>query len=76
MNGEIYVLVMLKIYIFGFIFCVENLNIFCYLVEFWMVEFEVVFVDLEDIVKFVENMFKYVFKVVLIECCDDMEFFV
>lgn len=40
-----------------------------------MVEFEVVFVDLNIVVKLVEDMLKYVFKVVLVECCDDFEFF-
>lgn len=68
--------VLSKVYIFGFIFCVENLNIICYLVEFWMVEFEFVFVILVDNVKLVEDMLKYVFKMVLVECFDDMVFFV
>lgn len=49
-NVEIYCIVMFKVYIFGFMFCVENLNMFCYFVEFWMIEFEVVFVELKDVV--------------------------
>lgn len=76
LNGEIYVCVLFKIYIFGLIFCVENFNISCYLVEFWMLELEVVFVNLNDIVGLVEVMLKYVFKVVFEECVDDMKFFV
>lgn len=75
-NVEIYCMVMFKVYIFGLMFCVENLNMFCYFVEFWMIEFEVVFVELKDVVQFVEDMLKYVCKVVLEELFDDMVFFV
>lgn len=75
MNVEVYVLVFCDVYIFGFIFCVENLNIICYVVEFWMVEFEIVFVELGDVMNFIEDMLKYVMKYVLEYVLEEMEFF-
>lgn len=76
LNGEIYVCVLFKIYIFGSIFRVENFNISRYLAEFWMLESEVAFVNLNDIAGLVEVMLKYVFKAVFEERVDDMKFFV
>lgn len=60
MEVEIYVMGFGKVYIFGFVFRVENLNILCYLVEFWMIEFEVVFNDFDVNMDFVEDFIKYV----------------
>lgn len=37
-----------KVFLFGLIFCVEKLKICCYLIEFWMIELEMVFYKLED----------------------------
>lgn len=76
LNGEVFCIVLLCIYIFGFIFCVENFYISWYLVEFWMVELEVVFVNLQDNVDMVEEFLQIIFKVVFNECGDDMVFFV
>ena len=75
LNGETYASSMSKIYTFGPTFRAENSNTSRHLAEFWMVEPEVAFADLEDIAKLAENMLKYVFKAVLEERRDDMEFF-
>lgn len=75
-NVEVYCLVLSKVYMFGLIFCVENFNIICYLVEFWMIELEIVFVDLVEDVCLVEQFLKYLFCVVLDECGDDLVFLV
>ncbi|CAM3990716.1 asparagine--tRNA ligase [Pseudoalteromonas byunsanensis] len=75
LNGETYASAMSKIYTFGPTFRAENSNTSRHLAEFWMVEPEVAFADLEDIAKLAESMLKYVFKAVLEERRDDMEFF-
>ncbi len=75
LNGETYASAMSKIYTFGPTFRAENSNTSRHLAEFWMVEPEVAFADLEDIAKLAENMLKYVFKAVLEERRDDMDFF-
>ncbi|KAF7766362.1 asparaginyl-tRNA synthetase [Pseudoalteromonas undina] len=75
LNGETYASAMSKIYTFGPTFRAENSNTSRHLAEFWMVEPEVAFANLEDIAKLAENMLKYVFKAVLEERRDDMEFF-
>lgn len=75
LNGETYASAMSKIYTFGPTFRAENSNTSRHLAEFWMVEPELAFADLEDIAKLAESMLKYVFKAVLEERRDDMEFF-
>ncbi|MBQ4809803.1 asparagine--tRNA ligase [Pseudoalteromonas luteoviolacea] len=75
LNGETYASAMSKIYTFGPTFRAENSNTSRHLAEFWMVEPEVAFADLDDIAGLAENMLKYVFKAVLEERRDDMEFF-
>jgi len=75
LNGETYASAMSKIYTFGPTFRAENSNTSRHLAEFWMVEPEVAFADLEDIAGLAEDMLKYVFKAVLDERRDDMEFF-
>jgi len=75
LNGETYCSAMSNIYTFGPTFRAENSNTSRHLAEFWMVEPEVAFADLEDIAKLAEDMLKYVFKAVLDERRDDMEFF-
>ncbi len=75
LNGETYASAMSKIYTFGPTFRAENSNTSRHLAEFWMVEPEVAFADLEDIASLAEDMLKYVFKAVLDERRDDMEFF-
>ncbi|UDG81129.1 Asparagine--tRNA ligase [Candidatus Hartigia pinicola] len=75
LNGEAYATALSKIYAFGPTFRAENSNTSRHLAEFWMVEPEVAFANLNDISYLAEKMLKYVFKVVLEECVDDLMFF-
>ncbi|CCQ12055.1 Asparaginyl-tRNA synthetase [Pseudoalteromonas luteoviolacea B = ATCC 29581] len=75
LNGETYASALSKIYTFGPTFRAENSNTSRHLAEFWMVEPEVAFADLNDIARLAEDMLKYVFKAVLEERADDMAFF-
>ncbi|AXF76199.1 asparagine--tRNA ligase [Erwinia tracheiphila] len=76
LNGETYASAVSKIYTFGPTFRAENSNTSRHLAEFWMLEPEVAFADLEDNAALAEAMLKYVFKAVLNERADDMAFFV
>ncbi|MEW5108045.1 asparagine--tRNA ligase [Morganella morganii] len=75
LNGEAYASALSKIYTFGPTFRAENSNTSRHLAEFWMVEPEVAFANLNDIADLAEAMLKYVFKAVLEERRDDLEFF-
>lgn len=63
-----------RIYTFGPTFRAENSNTTRHLAEFWMVEPEVAFNDLEDNIDLAEDFLKYVIKYVLDNCKDDLEF--
>ncbi|CDG17291.1 asparagine--tRNA ligase [Xenorhabdus doucetiae] len=75
LNGEAYACALSKVYTFGPTFRAENSNTSRHLAEFWMVEPEVAFADLNDIAKLSEEMLKYVFKAALEERADDLAFF-
>lgn len=75
LNVETYCSAMSKVYTFGPTFRAENSNTSRHLAEFWMIEPEVAFADLDDIAQLAEDMLKYVFKAVLEERADDMAFF-
>ena len=75
LNAEAYACALSKVYTFGPTFRAENSNTSRHLAEFWMVEPEVAFADLDDVAKLAEDMLKYVFKAVLAERADDMAFF-
>ncbi|MBK0033811.1 asparagine--tRNA ligase [Erwinia sp. S43] len=75
LNGETYASAISKIYTFGPTFRAENSNTSRHLAEFWMLEPEIAFADLEDNAALAEAMLKYVFKAVLEERADDMAFF-
>ncbi|MFQ6372716.1 asparagine--tRNA ligase [Shewanella sp. YIC-542] len=75
LNGETYACALSKIYTFGPTFRAENSNTSRHLAEFWMVEPEVAFADLNDVAALAEAMLKYAFKAVLTERMDDMKFF-
>lgn len=76
LNGEAYACALSKIYTFGPTFRAENSNTSRHLAEFWMVEPEVAFANLNDITLLAKKMLKYVFKSVLQERHDDLTFFV
>ncbi|PKH24264.1 asparagine--tRNA ligase [Enterobacterales bacterium CwR94] len=75
LNGETYASAISKIYTFGPTFRAENSNTSRHLAEFWMLEPEVAFADLNDAAALAEAMLKYVFKAVLAERADDLAFF-
>ena len=75
LNAETIASSMSKVYTFGPTFRAENSNTTRHLAEFWMVEPEVAFYDLNDNAALAERMLKYVFNAVLTERRDDMEFF-
>lgn len=75
LNVEAYCMALSKVYTFGPTFRAENSNTSRHLAEFWMVEPEIAFADLDDIAVFCEDMLKHVFKEVLEKCAEDMQFF-
>ncbi|WP_334326462.1 asparagine--tRNA ligase [Gilliamella apicola] len=75
LNAETYACALSKVYTFGPTFRAENSNTTRHLAEFWMMEPEVAFADLDDNAKLAEDMLKYVFKTVLEKRADDMQFF-
>ena len=75
LNVETYCMAMSKVYTFGPTFRAEKSNTSRHLAEFWMIEPEIAFADLADDASLAEAMLKYVFKAVLAERADDMEFF-
>ncbi len=75
LNVETYCCAMSKVYTFGPTFRAENSNTSRHLSEFWMIEPEVAFANLDDVAKLAEKMLKYIADRVLTERKDDMEFF-
>ncbi|ABC29065.1 asparaginyl-tRNA synthetase [Hahella chejuensis KCTC 2396] len=75
LNVEAYCLAMSKVYTFGPTFRAENSNTSRHLAEFWMIEPEIAFADLNDDADLAERFLKHMFKVVLDERSDDMAFF-
>jgi asparaginyl-tRNA synthetase len=75
LNVEGYCLALSKVYTFGPTFRAENSNTSRHLAEFWMVEPEIAFADLDDLADLAEDFLKYIFGSVLKECPDDMAFF-
>ncbi|TIE15091.1 asparagine--tRNA ligase, partial [Legionella pneumophila] len=75
LNVEAYCMAMSKVYTFGPTFRAENSNTSRHLAEFWMIEPEIAFANLEDICKLSQNMLRYLCKTVLEERSDDMDFF-
>ncbi|MFT3792081.1 MAG: asparagine--tRNA ligase [Rudaea sp.] len=75
LNVEAYCLSMSKVYTFGPTFRAENSNTARHLAEFWMIEPEIAFADLNDDATLAEDFLKYLFQAVLTERMDDMKFF-
>ncbi|WP_410015886.1 asparagine--tRNA ligase [Sodalis sp. C49] len=75
LNAETYACALSKVYTFGPTFRAENSNTTRHLAEFWMMEPEVAFANLDDIAGLAEALLKYVFQAVLTERADDMKFF-
>lgn len=74
LEGEAYALGLGQIYTFGPTFRAENSNTSRHLAEFWMIEPEVAFCDLDQNMDLAEDFIKYVVNYVLENCKDDLEF--
>ncbi len=74
LNVEAYCLALSKVYTFGPTFRAENSNTTRHLAEFWMIEPEIAFADLNDDAKLAEDFLKYLFRAVLNERGDDLAF--
>jgi len=74
LEAEAYAMALGKVYTFGPTFRAENSNTSRHLAEFWMIEPEVAFNDLDDNMDLAEDFIKNVIKYVLENCSDDLEF--
>ena len=74
LEGELGATALGQIYTFGPTFRAENSNTPRHLAEFWMVEPEVAFIDLNDLMTLEEDFIKYCVKWALDNCKDDLEF--
>jgi asparaginyl-tRNA synthetase len=74
LNVEAFCLALSKVYTFGPTFRAENSNTTRHLAEFWMIEPEIAFADLDVDARLAEDFLKYLFRAVLTERGDDMAF--
>ncbi len=75
LEAEVMAMAFQNVYTFGPTFRAENSNTSRHLAEFWMVEPEMAFCDIEGDQDLAEEFLKYIFKYVLETCPEDMEFF-
>jgi asparaginyl-tRNA synthetase len=75
LEAEVMAMAFQNVYTFGPTFRAENSNTSRHLAEFWMVEPEMAFCDLEGDQNLAEAFLKHIFKAVLAACPEDMEFF-
>jgi asparaginyl-tRNA synthetase len=74
LEGEVFAMALGQIYTFGPTFRAENSNTSRHLAEFWMIEPEVAFNDLDDNMDLAEDFIQYVIKYALENCEDDLKF--
>ena len=75
LEAEIFAVALADVYTFGPTFRAENSNTSRHLAEFWMVEPEVAFCDLDRLAGLAEDFLKHIFSHVLDNCGEDMAFF-
>lgn len=75
LNGETYAQAFRNIYTFGPTFRAENSNTTRHAAEFWMIEPEIAFADLEDNMMLAEDMLKYIIRYVMEHAPEEMAFF-
>ncbi len=75
LDGECFAQAFRNIYTFGPTFRAENSNTTRHAAEFWMIEPEIAFADLNDDMKLAEDMLKYIIRYVLEQCPAEMAFF-
>lgn len=76
LNAEAYACALSKVYTFGPTFRAEYSNTNKHLAEFWMIEPEMAFANLNDIITLAENLLKYTINTILEKHLDDLKFFV
>jgi len=74
LEGETYALALGDIYTFGPTFRAENSNTTRHLAEFWMIEPEMAFYDLQDNMQLAEEFLQYLVRYALEHCAEDLEF--
>ncbi|NLM44940.1 MAG: asparagine--tRNA ligase [Clostridiales bacterium] len=75
LEAEVYALAFRNVYTFGPTFRAENSNTARHAAEFWMIEPEIAFADLEDNMELAEDMMKYIINYVLENAPEEMAFF-
>ena len=75
LDVETYAFAFRNVYTFGPTFRAENSNTVKHAAEFWMIEPEICFADLQDDMDLAEDMLKYVIKYVIDNCPEEMQFF-
>ena len=75
LNGETFAMAFRNIYTFGPTFRAENSNTTRHAAEFWMIEPEMAFADLDDLLRLEEDMLKYIISYVLEHAPEEMAFF-
>lgn len=75
LNGETFAMAFKNIYTFGPTFRAENSNTTRHAAEFWMIEPEMAFADLDDDMALAESMIKYIINYVLENAPEEMQFF-
>ncbi len=75
LNGETFAMAFRNIYTFGPTFRAENSNTTRHAAEFWMIEPEIAFADLEDNMELAESMMKYIINYVMENAPEEMKFF-
>ena len=75
LNGETFAMAFRNIYTFGPTFRAENSNTTRHAAEFWMIEPEMAFADLNDDMQIAEDMLKYIINYVLENASEEMNFF-
>lgn len=74
LEAELAALALSKVYTFGPTFRAENSNTSRHLAEFWMIEPEMAFYDINDNMDLAEDMLKYLIRYALDNCMEDLEF--
>ena len=74
LHGETFAMAFKKIYTFGPTFRTENSNTKTHANEFWMIEPEMAFMHLDDLMNVEEEMLKYIVSKVLDKCIDELTF--
>lgn len=75
LQAEAFAMAFRDVYTFGPTFRAENSNTTTHASEFWMVEPEIAFADLEDDMDLIEDMIKYCIQYVMDNCPEEMKFF-